>query len=146
MGSQVKNLSAPSKHPLRASRLRRRALTIFEVTLAFALLAIVLAASVQMARVVSDHRRANEHKDVALQAAQAISEQVGNIPWDELTDDTASQIAIPGQLASELTNAKCKISLTDESNPTAKRVLVQISWNSNGQVPTAQLTSWIYPE
>jgi hypothetical protein len=145
MGSQVRGAFAPVNLK-RDLRLRRRALTIFEVTLAFTLLAIVLAASVRMARVVADHRRANERKHVALQAAQAVSEQIGNILWDELTTDAANQIQIPAPLAAQLPNAKPLVTLTDESNPIAKRVLVQISWSSRGQSPTVQLTSWVFPE
>jgi hypothetical protein len=115
------------------------------MTLAFTLLAIVLAATVQMARVVTDHRRASEHKEIALQAAHAVSEQVGNLPWDILTTDSTNQITIPGPLAAQLPNSKCTITVTDETNPTAKRVLVQIK-SGDGQAPTAQLTSWVFPE
>jgi hypothetical protein len=128
-------------------RLQRRALTVVEVSLAFALLAIVLATSVRMASVVADHSRAGERRDVALQAAQAVSEQVGNIPWDQLTLDAVNQVPIPAPLAERLPNAKLAIKLADETDPVAKRVQVEISWNSpTGKSSSVRLTSWVFRE
>jgi hypothetical protein len=128
-------------------RLVRRALTIIEMSLAFALLAVVVVAAVRMQRVVGDHRRAAERRDIALQAAQAVSEQVGNVPWNQLSAASVDQITIPGPLAARLPGANLAIALNDEVNPPAKRILVKISWNGRGEKPTSvQLTSWAFPE
>jgi hypothetical protein len=125
----------------------RRALTIVEVALAFAILALVMAASLRMIHVVTDQQRAGHRRDFALQAAQAISEQIGNIPWNQLTPEALNQIEIPTFLAERLPNAQVSAELADETNPTAKRVTVAIRWRAGDAPPTTvRLTSWVFPD
>jgi hypothetical protein len=125
----------------------RRALTIIEVTLAFAILAIMLAASLRMVRVVTDQQRIGQRRELALQAAQAVSEQIGNIPWEQLTPAAVNQVAIPASLAEQLPNATLSTSIADENDPTSRRVLVEIRWQSDDSRPSSvRLTSWVFPE
>ena len=120
---------------------------MIELSLAFTVLAVLLAISLQMFRVVADQQRASERRNLALQAAQAITEQVGNIPWDKFTADAVNQIAIPPAIAERLPSAGLAIGINDETEPTAKRVLVEIHWNNGGGKPlSVRLASWVYPE
>jgi prepilin-type N-terminal cleavage/methylation domain-containing protein len=128
---------------------RRRAFTLFEVIIAAAVLAALLTASVQMLRAVSIHQRATEHRAAALQAVQAISDEVANIPWNRLTAESAKEVRIPKPLDGYLPGAKISVSLDEEGAPApAKRLHVDLTWNGpDGQaVAPVRLTSWIFPD
>jgi type II secretory pathway pseudopilin PulG len=139
---------ASSKHRSHRQVARRRAFTVLELTVAAAVLAILFATSMRMIRVVSDEQRASERRNVALQAVQAISEQVGNVPWEQLTAESVEHITIPDQAVPHLPGAKVAIAVNEELEPAAKRVLVEITWGSGGGKRTApvRLTSWVFPE
>src|SRR6476659_10959715 len=91
----------------------RRAFTLLEVTIAAGMLAVLLTTSVQMLRALSIHQRASERRAVALEAVQAVADQVANIPWDQLTAESAKKVTIPKQLAGYLPSAKLTISLDE---------------------------------
>jgi hypothetical protein len=126
----------------------RPALTLVELTIAIAVFAVLLATSMKMIFVTSNHVRANERRNVALQTAQAVSEQIENMPWDQLTPEAASQIAIPEIAAPYLPGAKLTIVVNEDTDPPAKRVFVEITWNGHGgqRSGPVRLTSWVFPE
>ena len=127
----------------------RRAFTLLEVIVAAAMLAVLLTTSVQMLRALSIHQRATERRAVGLEAAEAVADQVANIPWDQLTAESAKKVIIPKQLDSYLPGAKLSVSLDEEPTPTAsRRIHVDLTWNgADGQaVAPVRLTSWVFPE
>jgi len=126
----------------------RQGITLVELTIAVAVFSVLLATSAKMIFVASSQLRANERRNVALQTVQAVSEQIGNIPWDQLTSGSASQITIPESVTSYLPGAKLIVSLEDETDPAAKRVRVEITWNGHGdqRAGPVRLTSWVFPE
>ena len=127
----------------------RRAFTLLEVIVAAAMLAVLLTTSVQMLRALSIHQRASERRAVALEAAEAVADQVANIPWDQLTAESAKKVTIPKQLDSYLPGAKLSVSLDEEPTPIAsRRIHVDLTWNgADGQaVAPVRLTSWVFPE
>jgi prepilin-type N-terminal cleavage/methylation domain-containing protein len=126
---------------------RRHGFTLIELTAAAAMLALLLTTSAQMLRVLSAHERATEQRAFALQAAQAISEEVGNLPWDQLTTETANQVKVPAQLDPRLPGSKLTITVAEESAPTtSKRIMLELVWNAtNGHaVAPVRLTSWAF--
>jgi prepilin-type N-terminal cleavage/methylation domain-containing protein len=128
---------------------RRRAFTLFEVIIAAAILAALLTASVQMLRAVSIHQRATEHRAAALQAVQAISDEIANIPWDQLTAESAKKVVVPKPLEGYLPGGKLSVSLDEETAPTSsKRLYVDLTWNGPDGQPVApvRLTSWVFPD
>ena len=135
-------------HRCNGQTARRRALTVIELTVAVAVLAMLLATSMKMIRVVSDQQRASERRVLALQTAQIISEQVGNIPWEKLTAETAGQMTIPAPIAPYLPGAKVGIAVAEETEPAAKRIQVETTWNgpSGQQAGPMRLTSWVFPD
>jgi hypothetical protein len=126
-----------------------RAFTLLEVVIAAGMLAMLLTTSVQMLRALSVYQRGSERRAVALQAVQAVSDQIANTPWDQLTAESAKKAAIPKQLDSYLPGAKLSVSLEDETTPTAsRRIHVDLTWNGpDGQSSApVRLTSWVFPE
>src|SRR4051794_38147567 len=93
----------------------RRAFTLLEVVIAAGMLAMLLTTSVQMLRVLSVYQHGSERRAVALEAVQAVSDQIANIPWDQLTDESAKKVTIPKQLEGYLRGAKLSVSIEDEA-------------------------------
>jgi prepilin-type N-terminal cleavage/methylation domain-containing protein len=126
----------------------RPGLTLVELTIAIAVFSVLLATSMKMIFVTSNQVRANERRNVALQTIQAVSEQIENMPWDQLTAEAASQIATPELAAPYLPGAKLTVVVNEETDPPAKRVVVEITWNGHGgrRAGPVRLTSWVFPE
>lgn len=126
---------------------RSRAFTLLEVILAATLLAMLLVASVQMLRALSASRRASERRTVALEAVQAVSDQISNIPWSELSPRSAERVAVPDPLRGFLPDSMLTVTVNDEAQPTAKRIQVELTWKGpDGAVAPVRVTSWAFPE
>jgi hypothetical protein len=119
-----------------------------ELTVAVAVFAVLLATSTKMILVASNQARANERRTVAIQTVQAISEQIGNIPWDNVPTATEEQFPLPESAVAHLSGAELKVSVHDEVDPVSKRVAVELTWNGNGanRAGPVRLTSWIFPD
>ena len=127
----------------------RRAFTLLEVIIAATMLVVLLTTSVQMLRALSNHERASERRIVAFEAAQAVADQIANIPWSELTAESAKKVSIPKPLGGYMPGAKLSVSLEEEAAPaTSKRLHIDLTWNGpDGQaVAPVRLTSWVFPE
>jgi prepilin-type N-terminal cleavage/methylation domain-containing protein len=127
----------------------RRGFTLMEVVIAASMLAMLLAASVQMLRAISLHQRATERRAVALEGVQAVADQVANIPWKQLTAENAQKVTLPKPLDEFLPGAKLSVSLDEAKTPVeSKRVHIDLTWNGPDGQPVApiQLTSWAFPE
>lgn len=127
----------------------RCAFTLLEVVIAAAMLAMLLTTSVQMLRGLSIHQRVSDCRAAALEAVQAVSDQIANIPWDQLTTESAKKVTIPKPLDGYLPDAKLSVSLDEVATPTtSRRIHVELTWQGpDGQaVAPVRLTSWVYPE
>lgn len=141
------NITSSGKSGVHAPSLR--AFTLLEVVIAASMLAVLLTTSVQMLRALSIYQRASDRRGVALEAVQAVSDQVANIPWDQLTAESAKKVTIPKPLDGYLPGAKLSVSLDEVATPTAsRRIHVDLTWNGpDGQsVAPVRLTSWVFPE
>jgi len=128
---------------------RRIAFTLLELTLATALLAALLATSLQMLHALSDHQRNTGRRAIAMQAVQAVSEQIGNLPWDQLETETAQHIELLSQFESRLPGAKLIVAVAEEPMPVAsKRITVALIWTgAKGEIGApVRLTSWVFPD
>ena len=129
--------------------MRTRAFTLVEVVIATAMLTVLLTSCVQMLRAISLHQRASDRRVAAMEAAQAIADEVANTPWDHLTPESAKKAAVPKPLAGYLPGAKLSISLDDEPMPSpSKRIHIELTWNGADGLPVApvHLTTWAYPD
>ena len=73
--------------------------TLVELIAAAAMLAVLLATSLKMLHVLGDQQQAADRRVLAEQAVEVVGEQIGNLPWDQLTTEAAKRIAIPAQLS-----------------------------------------------
>lgn len=144
MSSHIKSSGNLNLH-----RRCHRAFTLLEVIIAAGMLAVLLTTSVRMLRALSIYQRGSERRATALEAVQAVSDQIANTPWDQLTAESAKKATIPKQLDNFLPGAKLSASLEDEPTPTAsRRIHVELTWNGpDGQSSApVRLTSWVFPE
>jgi hypothetical protein len=118
-----------------------------ELTIAVAVFALLLTTAMRMISVSLNQARASDRRLIALQTAQAISEQIGNIPWDSFPAEVSNQIPLPESTAMYLPGAELKVSVNDEADPIAKRVTVELNWNGTGprRDGPVRLTSWVFP-
>jgi type II secretory pathway pseudopilin PulG len=135
----------------RTNTLRRepRGITLLEITVAAGILALLVSTSIQMLRVVSTQQRAADRHAVAVQTINALAEQLGNLPWNELTPEAAKQVAIPAAVAPHLPGAKLVASVYDEQDGTAaKRVAIELTWNMPSGQPAGpvRIISWSFPD
>jgi hypothetical protein len=126
----------------------RTGLTVMELTISVAVLAVLLATAMRMISVTSSQIRSSERRLIALQTVQAISEQIGNIPWDNLPTEAANQIPLPESTTKHLPDAELKVAVEDETDPIAKRVTVELTWSGTGgdHNGPVRMTSWVFPE
>ena len=124
-------------------------MTLIEITAAAAMLAVLLASSVQVMRVLAAQQVAAARRGLALQTVQSLTEELANVPWDELTPDVASKLTVPDVVNLYLPSAALSASVVDEERPvTAKRLSVELRWQAPNGQPAAplRLTTWVYPE
>jgi hypothetical protein len=121
---------------------------LLEVSVATALLAVLLGTTTQFLRVLAGQQRAGERRLVAMQAVQAMAEQIGNMRGEELTAGAAPPLAIPAEAKRYLPGARLEIDVADEPAPAAKRVSIALSWNGPGgqRAGKCGLTTWVFPE
>jgi len=127
----------------------RRGMSLLEITLAAGLLGILMTVSVQMLRVMGDRQRAAERRATALHTVQALTEQLSNLPWDQLTASGANELSIPETVSRYLPGAKLSATVREESEPVvAKRLTLELQWNGpRGQAATpVRLTVWSFPD
>ena len=108
---------------------RSRAFTLLEVCVAAALIASLLVTTLKMLHALEDYRRTSQRRCLPQQALAAALEQIGNVPWSELTTETAKTAAIPASLRSYLPDAKLAVDVVEEINPSAKRITGRITWD-----------------
>jgi hypothetical protein len=120
---------------------------LFEISIAAATLAALMTMSVQMIRAMGGQQQAVERRALAMQTVQALAEQIGNMPWEELSAESASRVELPAGIATQLRNARASATVHDEPEPVAaKRVTIELQWDGLGSAAVApiRLTTWVF--
>ena len=126
---------------------RRPGFTILEMVVAAGILAVLLTTTVHMLRVLTGHQRASDRRAIAIEAVQAVAEQISNLPWDQLTTESAQQITMPRQLEARLPGTKVTIEVAEETSPVVdKRIMVELTWvgQDKATVSPIRLTTWAF--
>lgn len=128
---------------------RRTGVAILEIVVAAGMLAAILVVAVQMLDALTRRQRGAERRALAIETVQAVSEQLGNMRWEELTPTAAEAVEIPEVAKSFLPNASIKAAIINEQEPVAaKRIQVELTWTAPGGQPAGpvRLTSWAFPD
>lgn len=126
---------------------RLEAFTLLELTVAAALIGALLVTTLQMLHALDDFRKNSQRRIYAQQAVAVVSEQIANMRWNDLTTETAQEIKIPDRLLPYVSGGKLIVEVTEEANPTAKRVSTTMNWEDRKGRATApiRLTTWVFP-
>lgn len=128
---------------------KRSAFSLLELSVAAAMMAAVIAASLQMLHALEGYQRRCERKQLAQQAVAAVAENVGNLPWDTLSTETAQTMKIPRSMQDRLKATTLTVRVFDENTPlVSKRIHVELIENntSDRPQPLSQLTCWSFPD
>ncbi len=126
----------------------RRGLTIIEVAAAAAMLAVLLASSVQVMRALANQQIAAARRVMALQTVQSLTEELANTPWDQLTPESAGKLTIPDAAKRYLPGVALSANVAADDEPVeSKRLSVELRWRtpSGQQSAPLHLTTWVYP-
>src|SRR3990172_1343520 len=123
-----------------------RGMTLIEIAAASTMLAVLLASSVQVMRVLATQQQAAMRRTMALEAVQALAEELANTPWDQLTPQAAEKLTVPDVVNTYLPGAALTATVEDEQEPVnLKRVSIELGWRTpNGQpAGPLRLTAWV---
>jgi len=125
----------------------RRGVTMIEIAAAVAMLAVLLASSVQVMRALAKEQLAAARRVMALQTVQAVTEELANLPWDQLSPEAAGKLTIPDVVNFYLPGAALAATVAEAEEPVkSKRLSVELRWRMPNGQPTAplRLTTWVY--
>ncbi|MBW3598264.1 MAG: type II secretion system GspH family protein [Planctomycetes bacterium] len=134
--------------------MRRRGVTILELTVAIILAGVLLAGVGQLLTVVAAQQREGERRAAAMHEAANQMERLAARPWSELTSESAADLQLSEEAAEALPEGMLSVMVNEvESGEDAdaipgRRIEVAVSWrNSAGrQVEPVRLVAWRFPE
>jgi Tfp pilus assembly protein PilV len=133
--------------------MRRRGVTIFEMTIALLLAGVVLAGMAQLLAALASHRRESERRLAAIHEAANQMERLAVLPWSELTPEATAAWKLSQEAADALPAGELTVSISDaelpvEAPPAARRVEVEVAWrNSAGpMVDPVRVVAWRFPQ
>ena len=121
--------------------------TLLEVSVAGALLFVLMVVAVQMLGWVASERRAAVRRQWAVQEAANVMERLTAQPFERLSADQAAAIELSAATRQVLPDAQLEVNVVDEpEQPIAKRLLVAVEWRPRPDQPVARvaITSWMY--
>jgi Tfp pilus assembly protein PilV len=133
--------------------MRRRGITILELTIAILVAGIVLGGIAQLLATVAAQRRESERRLAAIHEAANQMERLAALSWGELTPEGTGGWELTGEAAAALPDGTLSVDLSevetggDNALP-ARRVAVEVAWrNSAGTtVEPVRLVAWRFPE
>jgi Tfp pilus assembly protein PilV len=133
--------------------MRRRGVTIFELTIAVLLVAVVLSGVAQLLALVSAQHRERERRIAAMHEAANHMERLAALPLSALTEATAAQAALSTEAAALLPDGELTVrvetaepDVSGATAPPARRLVVAVAWKnaSGAAVKPVRLVSWRY--
>ncbi|WP_166822157.1 hypothetical protein [Thalassoroseus pseudoceratinae] len=109
------------------------------------LLSTMFVVAVPTLRIAMTTDRQNARQTEALMTASNVLERITLKPWDEITSETAAEIALPTSIADQLPDAQLQVQV--EPRDDAKQIRVLLSWQGTAgeQLAPIRLTTWVYP-
>jgi prepilin-type N-terminal cleavage/methylation domain-containing protein len=131
----------------------RNGMTVLEVTIALAVLAMGLVLTAEVLTACARQRLAVDQQLLAQFEASNVLEHVASLRYEEVTSDAVQSIQPSSQLLAALPEAKVSVAVneSDGSNPSDadlphKHIAVEVSWpTSDGLLQKVRLTAWKYP-
>lgn len=128
-----------------AGRRKSRGTTLFEATMALAVVALALTALVQLLASLQHQRRLVERRSLALLEASNALERLMNLPVDELAPEKIRALRLSDIALAQIPGGELSVEMSEPSGtPAARRVLVTVvGAGPDGSPETlGQLTAW----
>jgi len=117
------------------------------MTVSLIVLTVLIGVTTQALLTISHQRRAIQRRQLALQDAANLMEEIMVLPWDDAEKERIRNFQLSDQTNDALPSATLEFDIVDEAaQPRAKRVTITISWlNRAGQIAKpVKLTAWKY--
>ena len=125
----------------------RRGFTLIECLAAVALVAAVLALTMQLVHASAVQRRAVQQRELAIQELANLMERLSILPWQDLSPEKARSMQLSEHARGALPGAELTIDVTASSEgPQAKRILISLRWEDESGRPATplRLAAWRY--
>ena len=126
---------------------RRRGISLMEMTAAGILLAVMMTVCLQFLRATGHQRRGLQARRTAIQEAANVMERVCARPWGELTPELAAQVQRSEEARRALPDGELQVEVTPtDQEPDGKRVAVVVRWPGGPEQPdrSVRLVAWKY--
>jgi len=127
--------------------IRRRGMSILEVSVTGVLLVTLLMVCLQMLGATADQRRAIRDRHTALQACTNLMERLCALRWAELTPQRVAEMQLPAEVQEALSGVELNIDLAEpDGEPDVKRITVLLRWQGRPGRPQrpVRLVAWRY--
>ena len=126
--------------------MRKNGISLVELIVASAILAVMMAVSLQLLGLVASGRKAVQQRQTAVREAGNFMQRASALPWDKLDQQTLEGFSLSGNTADELQDARLIVTVleTPSAELKTKRISISITWKDNkGQlVAPVKLTAW----
>jgi len=134
-------------HCLNPSRPRRRGFGLIEMAVTGLLLAVAMAATLQVVGWVALDRRAVERRERAVLEVSNLMERVASRPWDELSTEALVGLKLSASSAAFLpgSNLSLKVIPSDDP-PIRKQIVIEIRWRDRSARTEApvRVVAWVH--
>ena len=117
-----------------------------ELIVASAILAVMMAVSLQLLGLVASGRKAVRQRQTAVREAGNLMQRASALPWDKLDQQTLEGFSLAENIADELQDVRLIVTVveTPAAELKTKRISISIGWKDNkGQlVAPVKLTAW----
>lgn len=130
-----------------AGRVKTRGTTLFEATMALAIIGLSLTALVQLLVPVQHQRRMIERRSLALLEAANVLENLMNAPLAELAPERIRELRLSEAAAAQIRGGSLVVEVAEPSGtPAARRLRVTVQCDGPDGAPETlgQLTAWRY--
>ena len=132
-------------HINRLSR-KRRGTTLLEMMVSCILVSAAVATAIPILSAMKIQRRGTSERQAALIEAENILERLAARNWDELTQQSVTQLELSDWVKSRLPQPQLVTTIRPvPDGPPAKEIRVHIEWQSfQNQSVDVDLSAWVY--
>jgi len=125
---------------------RRRGISLLEISTAGILLAATLVVCLQLFRATATQRRGLQDRRLAVREAANVMERLSVRPWQELTAEGVGEVQLSAEAQQVLPQAKLEIEVTKPDELRGKRITVVVRWVSQSDQSdrSVRLVAWRY--
>lgn len=126
----------------------RRGTTILELVVASLLVATMLTLALEAMSTASAGRRRFDERQLAIELANDLVEQVGLLAYDDLKAPTILSLPAAEMVSRRLAGGKAMVEVIEQDQaPRSKHVVIVVRWNAPAAraEPKVRFSIWVHP-